>query len=171
MAAINVLGGVAVLGSYAWGLGTHPEATGALWGGVPASLRVFYTPSMFLAAAGYFCFSWLLFVRTDPARARVGGRLGFGVFNVLYLLILVPSALWLPLTFEMIESPSAGLWWAIRLVLFAVAAGSLGLLAALLALRPRQPGASYWLGVAGAVAFANQTALLDALVWPVYFPL
>lgn len=43
-------------------------------------------------------------------------------------------------------------------------------LAALLSLRPRLPSGAYWLGVAGAVAFCLQTAVLDLFIWTVHFP-
>ena len=88
---------------------------------------------------------------------------------LIYALILVPSALWMPLTLRMLEQPSAGLWLGICLVLAAVALGSLGLLGALLSLRPRQPRWAYWLAVAGSVTFSIQTVLLDAVVWTAFF--
>jgi hypothetical protein len=44
------------------------------------------------------------------------------------------------------------------------------LLAALLTLCPKDGSVVYWLAVVGSIAFCVQTALLDALVWPVYFP-
>lgn len=47
---INVLGGVAVIGSYILGFLTHPESRDALWGGVPGWLRPFYGISMILSA-------------------------------------------------------------------------------------------------------------------------
>ena len=110
---INIVGGSAVLASYAHGVATHPLTRGDVWGGVPDSLRPLYTVNMLLAAAGYFAFSYFVFFRIDPARTRVADRYGFGVLNALYALILFPSALWMPLTFAMLESPSTGLWWAI----------------------------------------------------------
>jgi len=82
----------------------------------------------------------------------------------------VPSALWMPLTFRMVEQPGAALWWAIRIVLAMVGLASLALLWALLRLEPSQPRLAHALAVAGGVAFCFQTALLDALVWPVFFP-
>jgi hypothetical protein len=170
MLAINLVGGVAVLGSYAYGLATHPEIRGQVWGGVPDSLRPFYSVSMLLAAAGYFAFSYFVFFRLDPKRTRVGSSAGLSVFNLLYVLILLPSALWMPLTFAMIEAPGAALWWAIRLVLCVAGAASLGMLAAIL--KAQSPGANSvrWLAVLGSALFCVQTALLDAVVWPVYFP-
>lgn len=108
---INVLGGCAVLFSYAHGLSSNPMTRGDVWGGVPDALRPLYTINMFLAAAGYFAFSYFVFFRLDPEHTRIGKRFGFGAFNVLYALILIPSALWLPLTFAMLETTSTALWW------------------------------------------------------------
>jgi hypothetical protein len=167
---INVLGGSAVLGSYAYCLSVYPDP-GEFWGGVPQGLRPLYTLNMLLAAAGYFAFSYFVLFRV-PSRAVSddGARIGVGTFNLLYLLILLPSALWMPLTFRMLESPGGGLWLGIRVVLFAVGIGSLGLLGALVAVRPGTPSVAYKLAIAGSLAFCSQTALLDALVWPAYFP-
>jgi hypothetical protein len=169
MARINLFGGLAVLGSYAYCLIAYSAQAGDFWGGVPDGLRPLYTVNMGLAAAGYFAFTYFLLYRLKPA-ADHAGRFGFGTFNALYAMILVPSALWMPLTFAMLESPSDGLWWAIRLTLAAVGIGSLGLLAGLVAVRPRPPSLAHKLAVAGSVAFCSQTAILDALVWPAYFP-
>lgn len=167
---LNLLGGVAVLGSYYAGFATHPESVHALWGGVPEALRPFYTVSMLLAAAGYFPFTAFLLFAVDADRARLFGRFRFAWLNLLYALILIPSALWMPLTFSLLDTWSAGLWVAIRVVLALVGIGSLGLLAALIGLTPARPRAFHRLAIAGAVAFCVQTALLDAIVWPAYFP-
>jgi hypothetical protein len=170
MAVINLLGGIAVLGSYAYGLSSHPATGAELWGDVPQTARSAYTLWMFFAAAGYFLFTYFLFFRADPQEVHVAHRFGFRLFNVLYVAILLPSALWMPLTFEMLKNPSSTLWLAIRLVLCIVGLGSAALVGALLSLRPRQPVRTYWLAVAGSMAFTIQTALIDALVWTAYFP-
>lgn len=169
MLLINVLGGLAVLGSYYWGIATH-DNPGVVWGGVPEWLKPAYTVSMLTAAGGYFLFAGFLLVGVDADRARFAGGYGFGLINVLFLMILVPSALWMPLTFRMLEAPSPGLWIAIRVVLGLVGIGSLGLLGAVATVVPRTPVVAHALAVAGLVAFAVQTALLDAIVWPAYFP-
>ena len=167
---INLVGGLSVLGSYVYGLEGHPETRGQIWGGIPDSLQPLYTVSMFLAAAGYFAFTYFIFFRLDPERSQLGSSKGLGRFNLLYVLILLPSALWLPLTFEMIEAPSRALWWSICIVLWVVGAASLALLAAIV--KVRSPGADRvrWVGIVGCVLFSIQTALLDALVWPAYYP-
>lgn len=166
---VNLLGGSAVLASYAWNLLAHPEAGGDFWGGVPVAMQPVYVVTMLLAATGYFAFTRFVF-RLRPAQVKIGERLGYGAFKWIYALILVPSALWMPLTYAMIENPSAGLWVSIRLVLAAVGVGSLLLIAALIRMQPRAPMGSYRLAVAGSIAFTFQTALLDALVWPAFFP-
>jgi hypothetical protein len=166
---INVLGGAAVLASYAHGIATHPAARGDLWGGVPGGLRPLYTVSMLLAAAGYFPLAGFLLFGA-PETARVAGRFRLDLFNALFAAILAGSALWMPLTFAMLEAPSAPLGWAIRAVLAVVGGSSLGVLGALLALEPRGSRFAYGLAVAGCVLFCIQTVLLDAIVWPAFFP-
>jgi hypothetical protein len=166
---INLVGGLAVLGSYAHGFLTHPGSGSALWGGVPQAAQPLYTVNMFLAAAGYLAFTAFLLFAVDAQQARVAGRFGYGLFCALHVGILLPSALWMPLTYRMLDRPSQGLWWAIRLVLALVGASSLGLLGALLALRPRRPGWAHALAVLGCVDFCLQTVVLDALIWPAVF--
>ena len=166
---INALGGTAVLASYAWNILAHPEAGGEFWGGVPAAMQSGYVICMLLAVTGYFAFTRFIF-RLRPAQVRIADRFDYRSFQLIYAMILVPSALWMPLTFAMIQDPSAGLWFAIRLTLAVVGVGSLLLTAALLRLQPSTREVAYRLAVVGSVAFAFQTAVLDALVWPAYFP-
>lgn len=167
--AVNVLGGLAVLGSYAWGL-ADPAVRGGLWGGVPESLRPVYTVNMFLAAGGYFLFSPYVFFRLDPERTRLAGGWGYGAFVALYGLLLVTAALWLPLTAAYLSAPGVGLWAAIRGVLLLTGLASLGLGAAIATARPVGSVLGRRLALVGIVPFAFQTAVLDALVWPAYFP-
>lgn len=169
LALLNVLGGIGVLASYVWGLG-DPAVAAGLWGGVPESLRPLYTVSMLFAAAGYFPMTGAVLFGLDPLRARVAGRFGYGLFLPLYALVLLPSALWLPLTLWMVESPSPLLWAAIRGTLALVAVGSLGLLASLALVRPGPQPALRILALAGAAAFCFQTVALDALLWPALYP-
>lgn len=166
---VILVGGPAVLASYAWGLGTQPALRDALWGGVPAGLRPLYAVSMLVAAASYMAFTYFLLFRVDAAAARVAGRLKYGVFVLLYALILVPSALWMPLTLVMLEDPRTAVWLTIRVVLWVVALGSLGLMAALMGLDQRLPRRAYWSAVAGSALFSVHTVVLDALLWPAYF--
>ena len=158
-----------MLGSYALAFAYSPAVREGLWGGVPDALRPLYTTNMLLAAAGYFPFTWL-FAFGGPAYppAKDGGhdRAMLGI----YALVLVPSALWLPLTAWLIEAPSAWLFVLVRLVLFAVAAGALALLVRTAQHGMRHGTLAGWLPFAGALPFFVQTGVLDALVWPAFYP-
>lgn len=167
---LNVLGGIAVLGSYVHGFVAYPEVVSQMWGGVPDAWRPLYTTNMFLAAAGYFAFTSFVLVRVLRHDARVADRFGLGFFSLLYAAILIPSALWMPLTYWMVTSPGDLVWLLVRLDLALVGLGSLGVLASLFQLRPATRGPFFWLAVVGALAFCLQTAVLDAVVWPAFFP-
>lgn len=164
------LGGTAVLASYAWGFLFRPDSMGALWGGVPEALRPLYTANMFLAAAGFFLFAPYLAFRLPAAAAARDLRPGPAWFRRMFLLVLVPSALWLPLTALMLDAPSLWLWWVVRVDLLLVAAGSLGIAVGLVQLGGEAaPGRR--LALLGTVPFCVQTVLLDALIWPAFFPI
>lgn len=168
MTWVQIVGGVAVLGSYAWSIATHDNPNAA-WGGIPESAKPVYTVSMFAAAAGYLTFTFYFFFRVDPSRATVGGRPAFPVFTLLYVAALAASALWMPLTLEMVDRPNDALWLAIRIVLAVTGIASIGLIWAIYVVEPRGSNAWRWAAVIGAVAFTWQTAVLDAAVWPAYF--
>jgi hypothetical protein len=170
LTALVVLGGAAVLGSYAYGLLAPGADGGALWGGVPQALLPAYQANMVLATAGFFAYTYFLLLQVDPGAVRIGGLFGFGLFYPLYAGILLPSALWMPLVLAMLRQPGDLLWWSIRAVLAVAGLCSLGLTAALLALRPQKPRRAYVLAVVGSVPFTLQTLVLDALLWPAVFP-
>ena len=170
LGVINIIGGILVIGSYLQGARANPGLVGEAWGNVPASIKPIYVVSMLTAATGYFAFSYFVIFRLDPAEVAAVNSFSYPMFILAYALILFPSAMWMPLTFAMLEKPSRILWWAIRVTLFIVGIGSLGLLALLLILNHDEPTWLFWLAVAGAILFCIQTAVLDALVWPIYFP-
>lgn len=158
---INVLGGIAVLGSYVLWLSNPQHDSGVLWGSIGGAARLGYIVSMLAAAAGYFAFApWLL--RLDPMQA------GFAAINLCFTLILFPSAMWMPLTFEYLDVPDAWRWWAMRGVLMVVGLASLALIALIARVTPAPTGKGA--ALVGAVLFTVQTLVLDALIWPRYFP-
>jgi len=170
LALLNVLGGIAVLSSYLHGLATESARNGSIWGGIPADWQSFYTVSMIAAAIGYFPFTYFFLRCVDPERSRFAGDRGFDAVLICYALVLIPSALWLPLTLAMLRAPSAALWLAIRVDLALVAVGTLGLLIAAITIRPQPSALARSLAIVGLLAFALQTVVLDAVVWPAYYP-
>jgi len=167
-ALLNVIGGVLVVATYGWGAVAESTMMASLWGGVPEAIRPLYTANMLLSAAGYFFFAPYILLRVDSDRLDILGGFGYSLFSKFMMLVLLPSACWLPLTSMMLSQPSPGLWVAIRVVLALVAVGSLGLFFSLWTLRPpREPGRVA--ALVGLVPFCLQTVVLDALVWPEYF--
>jgi hypothetical protein len=166
---INMLGGAAVLLSYYFGLKAQPSGAGALWGNVPANIRPAYTVSMLLSALGYFLFLYYILFRAEPGDILIAGRYGFGLLNVIFAVILIPSALWMPLTNVYIAHPGPGLWLSIRLVLALVAIGAVALVWAIYATRGPSPGLALWLAVVGSAYFAFHVTVLDAVLWPALY--
>ena len=166
LALLNIVGGMAVLASYVWAFAVSEELRTGLWGGVPEVMRPYYVRSMLLAAAGYFPFTWLLVFRTELSQERA-----YPWLLLCYALVLFPSAAWLPLTVQMLEQSDPLLWIGIRAVLALVGIGALGLLALLIGRVRREGGSLPWLALIGCVFFCWQTVVLDALIWPAYFPI
>jgi hypothetical protein len=162
---INILGGAAVIGSYIYGLRGQSGGADVLWGGVPAGIRPVYTVSMIISALGYFAFMYFLLFRLNPSESK----LAYSMFFAIFLLILVASAFWMPLTNMYVNNPRMGLWIGIRAVLALVGLGAIALVWALLSLQLDTRGVAYWLAVAGAGYFAFHTAILDAIVWAALF--
>lgn len=161
---------MAVLASYVYAFSYSSEIRAGLWGGVPESLRSLYTVNMLLAALGYFPLTWLFLWKAKPEEVEAATHVPYASLFVLYGLVLIPSALWLPMTARMLEDPGPGLWWSIRGVLAFVALGSTGLLLLSWRFAQRRPGTASRLAALGSVPFFTQTAILDALIWPAYFP-
>lgn len=160
---INILGGIAVIGSYIFILNTNVGDLNTFWGGTPVSIRPVYTISMVISALGYFVFIYYLLFKLKD---------NLNIFNSLYFIfigILLPSAFWMPLTNLFIISPSTLIWFSVRLVLIIVGLSSCFLAWVLLNLRLKESGISYWLAVIGSIYFAFHTAFLDMILWPILF--
>ena len=168
---IIIIGGLAVLGSYLYGAITQPGAADILWGGVPQGIRPIYTANMLLATTSFFIFSFYILFRDIPNELSFSNRFGYWVFPILYAAILFPSAMWLPLTIGAVAQTSILLLWLVRIVLVVVGAASVSLFILLWKSKPRPPSLLDWLAIAGCGFFCIQTAILDALVWNIFFKL
>ena len=162
---VIALGGAAVLGSYVVGLKGKEGASAALWGGVPAKIRPLYGVSMILSAIGFLAALYYIFLVLSPEETVIGGRFGFWVFFPIFLVILAPSALWLPLSKFYLQKPGAGRWVAVRTVLFLVGLASIALAWAFFELETEERGVAYWFATVGSCYFAFHTFVLDGLFW------
>jgi hypothetical protein len=166
---INIIGGAAVIGSYIIGLSGQSGGANALWGGIPENVRTIYGISMVLSALGYFAFIYFVLFRITPSEVRIAGHFSYSLFYVIFLVILISSAFWMPLTKAYIGNPSIGIWIGVRTVLALVGLGAIALVWALLSQQTRVPAVAYWLAIIGSGYFAFHTAILDAILWPALF--
>ena len=166
-----LLGGPLVLASYVEGIFRHPDTAPLLWGAVPEAVIPYYTANMFVAAAGFFLFTYHLLWQVEPSGIDIAGRFDFRFFSVCYSLIFLGSMTWMPLSLYAVEHQAAHLEGAIDGVLWVTALASVGVLIGLLGIRPSWPSRSWRLAVLGSLMFLGQTLILDALVWPQFFSL
>ena len=123
--------------------------------------------NMLLAAAGYLAIIFILLLRV-PVSATVGKH-PFWTFHVIYLVILIPSALWMPLTQAVIQHYTPLVWFSVVLVLVLTALAGIAMLIALLRLRPALPVRLRTLAIISSVFFILQTTVLDAILWTSFF--
>jgi len=161
--AINLIGGIAVIGSYIWGLKTGSGGANTLWGGTPAGVKTLYTISMLFSALGYFLFIYFILFKLDPA------SLNFNILYLVFLGILGASTFWMPLTNLFLTNPGTVLWLMIRLILAVVGISSCVLAWILISLHIKETSLAYWLAVIGSIYFAFHTTILDMILWPIFF--
>ncbi len=168
LAILNFVGGVCVISGYLYGAMAR-DVSGA-WGGIPADWQSFYTVSMVAAAIGYFPFTYFFLRHVDLEDGSFAGGFGYATIAWSYVLIMIPSSIWLPMTIRMLRAPSTALWIAIRLDLLLVAGGSLALLIAAATYSPVRSPIPRATAIVGLIFFCFQTVVLDAVVWPALFP-
>ena len=165
---INVLGGVAVLGSYAVGITEHPGQTDLLWGTLPDSARGLYTANMLPAAVGYLvAFAYLM--ATPPQRLQHAGVPALPSLCTVYAAFLASSTAWMPLCWMALDGGRDDLVPLIKAVLVLAGLSSAGLLL-LLARLSDPPRRRWWqASLIGMGFLVLQCAVLDALIWPMFF--
>ena len=167
--------GSLVLVSYVYGL-SHAEKPQDLWGGIPLSWQTYIVPFMFIAAAGFLIYWWILFYQVDQEtfsslRWPWVYSDGKGAKRLLlaYALILIPSALWLESTLFHLSNNYN--WTPVLVVgiLIMVAIGNLML--GLLAYGAYQDGVNgSGLMMIGAIMLGIQCIVNDCVLWSLKFP-
>ena len=166
---INVIGGIAVIGSYIYGLNAQSAGAAVLWGGVPTNIQPIYAVSMILSAIAYFTFIYYLLVRLNPAEVSIARKFNYSLFYWIFIAMLLPSAFWMPLTNLYVVSPVLIYWILIRAVLFIVGFASLALVWALIKTVPYTEGIARRAAIAGSIYFTFHTLILDAIIWALLF--
>jgi hypothetical protein len=78
-------GGTAVLVSYVQAFRANPVALEAAWRGVTEDIRPIYFVVRLLAMLGDFAYAYFILFRLNPDEARIAGRFGYGLFDVIRL--------------------------------------------------------------------------------------
>ena len=167
---INIVGGVLVLGGYAWGLITHPYTRDSIWGGIPESWKPYYTISMFFAAAGYLTLLYYLTFAEGQTIKPLDGKYGMEFFIFLYTIYLILAALWMPSTFKVLESGNSNWWFLVQFSLWGVALSTLLMTVGLfMADNISNPSLHKW-ATLGSVYVTFHCLVLDAWLWTGKFP-
>ncbi|MFL2804023.1 MAG: hypothetical protein ACJ0BB_03875 [Dehalococcoidia bacterium] len=101
---INVVGGIAVLGSYVLCLMMFPEQREALWGGVVGTTRNIVVISMLFSAAGYLAFLYISVFNVSTDLFSDKSLLDGNLILLLALSFLLASTVWMPASVGFLET-------------------------------------------------------------------
>jgi|TARA_B100000085_G_scaffold141987_1_gene129253 hypothetical protein len=167
--------GPLVLLSYVYGV-SHSEDPSELWGGIPETWWSFIVPFMFIAAAGFMAYWYVIFFKLDE---KTLGELrwpwvesdGLGNTRLLasFALVMIPSALWLESTLFHINSDYS---WTPILVIGILTLVSIGnVMMGLLAYAAYKDGVDYaGIMLTGSIMLGIQCILNDWILWTYKFP-
>ena len=124
---------------------------------------------MLLATVGYFVFTSYVLKKMFIFKSNEFNKIHFSIINILYAGIIIPSALWMPMTFRVLTHSSDFLWVSIRIIILVVGLSSSGIMLFFFFSRIRTNNWHYFVGMLGLISFWIQTMILDALVWPNFF--
>ena len=166
---INIIFGSLVLFSYYNGLSKYPGLSKQLWGGVPELLRPYIVYSMFIAALGYFFFTYNFLANVDLSSIKFLNRFSSWSLHIVYLLILIPSSLWINLTFKYMKSGLPLDWIYVLCVLYCVGLASIILFLFVIDSGDSKKSLIYLLSTLGVSFFVFHTLFLDGILWTIFF--
>ena len=166
---INLIFGSMVLYSYYNGISKEPQLSAKLFGGIPSILHPIIICFMFISAIGYLFFTYNFLVNADVNKTLFFNKFGYSSLNLLYLLVLIPSMLWMNLTFKYMKSGNSLDWALIVAMLFCVGIASIFLLLFTVDMKTEGNTYVYLASVIGSSIFAFHTLFLDAIIWTTFF--
>ena len=167
--------GPLVLVSYVYGI-SHALNPQELWGGIPLSWQTYIIPCMFIAAAGFFIYWWIVFFYIDNIKFSSlhwpwisPDNRGANRLLIAYFLIIIPSALWLESTLLHLSNNYSWTQLLVIGILILVAIGNTMIL--LLAYSAYQDGIKgSGLMITGSVMLGIQCIFNDCILWSIKFP-
>jgi len=154
------LGSLVVL-SYILGIGDNADI---LWGGVTEKLRKPYTLSMLLSATSYMIFTSYIFFNLLKNQHSLPFNIPTYWIVIIYAVMLIASAAWIPLVNRMVSNPTNITWILIRTSLALVAFASLAIL--ILIFKTPDNTLHYKISLIGITIYLIHTGILDAIIWP-----
>ena len=124
---------------------------------------------MFISGIGYFFFTYNFLMNVDPQNVMFLNRFSYWSLHIIYLLVLIPSMLWIDLTYKYIKSGSAFDWYVVVIILFCVAVASIILFLFTIDTKFDNKNFIYLASVFGVSFFVFHTLFLDGLIWTVFF--
>lgn len=165
---VNLVGGIAVLGSYCAGLYLYPDQRAALWGGIVGNWRTLFTSSMFFAAAGYLIFCYTM---TISDGANESSFLGKYTFIILAAAFLFSASVWMPATLQYLDTRN-GIWWVVSVTSLWVTAASLicMVLAFSFTEFPNVNLSQNYVTLTGIIWITFHCLVFDTIIWVTKFP-
>jgi hypothetical protein len=164
---VNLVGGIAVLGSYVVGLYIYPDFRNALWGGVTGGWKTLFTVSMFFAAAGYliFCYSMTISDAADES-----SFLGRHTYSILAAFFLFSASVWMPATLKYLAT-NDNLWWILSVISLWTTAASLCFLTVSFGLSNYEGIGTlqFSLTLVGIIWITFHCLVFDAIIWVTKF--
>ena len=165
---VNLVGGLAVLGSYCVGLYLYPDQRTALWGGVVGNWKTLFTTSMFFAAAGYLVFCYTM---TISDGANESSFLGKYTFTILAAAFLFSASVWMPATLQYLDTKNE-IWWIVSVTSLWITAASLTCMG--LAFNFTEfPNVNLFqnsVTLTGMICITFHCLVFDAIIWVTKFP-
>ena len=165
---VNLVGGIAVLGSYCAGLYLYPDQRTALWGGVVGNWKTLFTTSMFFAATGYIVFCYTM---TISDGANESSFLGKYTFIILAAAFLFSASVWMPATLQYLDTKNE-IWWVVSVTSLWITAACLTCMG--LAFNFTEfPNVNLFqnsVALTGMICITFHCLVFDAIIWVTKFP-
>ena len=113
--------------------------------------------------------NWIKRHNVNPDNVMFLNKFNYWYLHILYLLVLIPSMLWIDLTYKYMKSGSPFDWYVVVAVLFCVAIASIILFLFIVDTKIEDKNFIYLASVFGGSFFVFHTLFLDGLIWTVFF--
>ena len=167
---VNIIGGIIVLGGYAFTLVSNPETRNDLWGGIPESWKPLYTLSMFTSAFGYLYATYYCAFKGGLDAQFFWGKYKASIMTIFIAIFLFSSSFWIHSTFSYIDSPTQNQWLLIQVELYATAFALILFTLGLASAKGVENKLNHKIAVIGSALITFHCLILDAIIWTSKFP-